>query len=584
MTGRKVIEYIIAAKDATASAIRSALGRVRSFAAGVGAQLANIQAGFSMLARGVSAAASVIGSAIGEAFKFEKAVANFKTLLGSVDAAKAHIAELKAFASATPLTFDDLAGASKLILSFGGDVDSIMPNLKMLGDIAMGDSQKFKGLALVFAQVQSCGKLMGQDLLQMINQGFNPLTVIAQQTGKSMAELKDMVSEGSISFEMVAEAMRVATSEGGLFCGAMDEASKTGEGMVSTLKDKWSDAVRAFGEAFGDVAKNGLQKVIDKIAELTENGTVAVWAQNAVDAIGDVVSACRTAAEWVGKIAGPVWKTMRGAADSVGNAVGGFAGTLAGGGGLGDALKAAGSGYKQGWVDAFDTDGAEARDRAARRSAASARLKARREAEAAAQGASGQSGAASTTETLSQMMEKIDAKRAEKEAQKKEEAARKAAAAEAKRQEQLRKEEEKARLAVEKRIHAERVKLMQSELAERESEQSAAEARLAEAQSKVRQAWGWYRDKDSLAAQIAEEKADAEARKQYEKDFERLSFRRDWRTADNLSLDDEAVRRVALAKEEEQAAKDAVAETAENTRRAAESLEAIEAAFEEGGE
>ena len=115
-------------------------------------------------------------------------------------------------------------------------------------------------------------------------------------------------------------------------------------------------------------------------------------------------------------------------------------------------------------------------------------------------------------------------------------------------------------------------------------ESSVANARLAAAQSAVRQAWGWYRDKDSLVAQLEEEKANAEAQRQYEKDFARLSFRSDWRTATNLSVDQEAVRRVALAKEEEAAAQKAVEATAENTRRAAVALESIESAFAEGGD
>ncbi len=87
-----------------------------------------------------------------------------------------------------------------------------------------------------------------------------------------------------------------------------------------------------------------------------------------------------------------------------------------------------------------------------------------------------------------------------------------------------------------------------------------------------------------MKAQLEEEKADAEARRQYEKDFEKLSFRRDWRTAKNLSVDQEAVRRVALAKEEEAAAQKAVLETAENTRRSAEALEGLVAMAYEGGE
>ena len=110
-----------------------------------------------------------------------------------------------------------------------------------------------------------------------------------------------------------------------------------------------------------------------------------------------------------------------------------------------------------------------------------------------------------------------------------------------------------------------------------------ASARLAAAQSKVAEAWGWYRDKDKMAAVMAEEKADAKAREQYEKDFEKLRSRRDWRTAKDLSVDQEAVRRVALAKEEETAAQKALAETAKSTAQAAASLAEIEKVITQEG-
>lgn len=117
------------------------------------------------------------------------------------------------------------------------------------------------------------------------------------------------------------------------------------------------------------------------------------------------------------------------------------------------------------------------------------------------------------------------------------------------------------------------------------SDAAAARTRLAAAQAQVQRAWGWYRDKDSMAAQLEEEKANAEAERQYEKDFQRLKDRRpDWEKAKNLSVDQEAVKRVALARREEEEARRAVAETAANTARAAAALEAIERAFQEGGE
>ena len=119
------------------------------------------------------------------------------------------------------------------------------------------------------------------------------------------------------------------------------------------------------------------------------------------------------------------------------------------------------------------------------------------------------------------------------------------------------------------------------DLREATETEAAAQQRLAAAQSAVRQAWGWYRDKDALKAQLEEEKADATAQAQYEKDFERLkSFRKDWEKAKNLSLDEEAVRRVALAKKEEAAAQKAVLETADNTRRSADALESIQNSLE----
>lgn len=121
------------------------------------------------------------------------------------------------------------------------------------------------------------------------------------------------------------------------------------------------------------------------------------------------------------------------------------------------------------------------------------------------------------------------------------------------------------------------------DLAALTEQESQAAARLAAAQSKVAEAWGWYRDKDKMAAVMAEEKADAKAREQYEKDFEKLRSRRDWRTAKDLSVDQEAVRRVALAKEEETAAQKALAETAKSTAQAAASLAEIEKVITQEG-
>lgn len=153
----------------------------------------------------------------------------------------------------------------------------------------------------------------------------------------------------------------------------------------------------------------------------------------------------------------------------------------------------------------------------------------------------------------------------------------------------IKKEAEEEKKAVEEvkaaklKAHREVMTERRKDLAALTDQESHAAARLAAAQSKVAEAWGWYRDKDKMAAQLKEEKAEAEAQKQFEKDFEDLKWRRDWRTAKDLSVDQEAVRRVALAKEEETAAQKALAETAKSTAQAAASLAEIEKVITQEG-
>ena len=155
---------------------------------------------------------------------------------------------------------------------------------------------------------------------------------------------------------------------------------------------------------------------------------------------------------------------------------------------------------------------------------------------------------------------------------------------ERRREEEIRRAAElelKERQALEKQLAAERIDSLRKELREREQAEGEARSRQSAAQGSLTTAWGWYRDQTRMQAVIDEQKAQAAAEVQWQKDFERLkTWRRDWRTAEfgSLSASDEAVRQVAFAKEEKAAADRAVIETAENTRDLAEKLEELIAA------
>ena len=165
------------------------------------------------------------------------------------------LSDLTQYAEKTPYSFDGLQKGAETMLGFGIAEEKIIPNMKMLGDIAMGSDEKLQGLSLVYSQIMATGKLMGQDLLQLINQGFNPLQIISEQTGLSVGDLKKKMEEGAISSQMIEEAFRLATSEGGRFYGMSQRMSESAGGKFSTMMDAFSAVIGKIGLRFAEWVK-----------------------------------------------------------------------------------------------------------------------------------------------------------------------------------------------------------------------------------------------------------------------------------------------------------------------------------------
>lgn len=199
---------------------------------------------------------------IDAAMSMESLTAQFTVMTGSAERAGAVIKEISDFAAKTPFSKMGLADAGKTLMAFGMEAEKVVPTLRMLGDVAGADQNKLNSLALVFGQIMSTGRLTGQDLLQLINQGFNPLNEISKQTGISVAKLKDAMSQGAISAEMVTTAFKTATSEGGLFFGNLEAQSQTLQGRISTLKDNFVTALQKMAEAFLPLLKAGTDMLI----------------------------------------------------------------------------------------------------------------------------------------------------------------------------------------------------------------------------------------------------------------------------------------------------------------------------------
>lgn len=275
-----------------------------------GNKIANVFESIGKAAIGYAKILGVAGAgatvfAVKTAADLQSLSTSFETLTGSAEKGRKVFMDLKKMGATTPFEVTDLAKATQTMLAFGINVDKTQEYLKMLGDVSMGNRDKLSGLALAFSQVQSTGRLMGQDLLQMINQGFNPLTIIAQKTGKSMSTLKKEMEDGKISAEMVADAFKTATSEGGLFYQGMDRGAKTLGGTFSTLMDN----IKIMASGLAGLSEEGTI-VEGSLLDLTQKGVNALnealskidWVKVGQDIRNNVVTAIealRTAIETI---------------------------------------------------------------------------------------------------------------------------------------------------------------------------------------------------------------------------------------------------------------------------------------------
>ncbi len=249
--------------------INKAEGRVKKMSMGMKLAITGAVAGVFALGK----------SAIGAAADMETLNTQFEVMLGSSEAAAKMMSDLRAFSIKTPYETEDLARSATTLLQFGIESDKVMGTLRMLGDVAGSNREKFQSLNLVYGQIMSTGRLMGQDLLQLINQGFNPLQVISEQTGKSVGQLKDEMSKGLISAEMVTEAFRIATAEGGMFFQNMEKQSLTLTGLLSTMKGAFKEVLVDIGNALlplmkelvgvlTTLAKGPLKELIGSVTKL----------------------------------------------------------------------------------------------------------------------------------------------------------------------------------------------------------------------------------------------------------------------------------------------------------------------------
>jgi tape measure domain-containing protein len=193
----------------------------------------------------------------------EKTAISYEVLLGSAEKGQEMVKKLKEWSDVTPFKAGTVADAGKTLLNFGASAQSVLPYLKMIGDVSSGDQEKFERLTYSFGEMLSEGKLNGRQVREMINSGFNPLQEIAAMTGKSMAVVKEEMEKGGITADVALKAFQHATSEGGRFFGMMKKQSGTVGGLWSTAMSRMEEIFVKIFNKIKPILTTIITKIID---------------------------------------------------------------------------------------------------------------------------------------------------------------------------------------------------------------------------------------------------------------------------------------------------------------------------------
>lgn len=265
--------------NSEATQAENAIGRVdrKMREVGKGASLFGSIAGAGLVAGGIAAVTAALGTGgravLDYSGRLEQLSIGFTTLLGSSDAATAHLKELEAFANRTPFEFEQVARASQRFHNMGLETKKVIPLLQSVGDAvaaAGGNSEQIDRVTLALAQMAAKGKVSAEEMNQLAESGVGGWRILEQQLGITKGEAFKLAEQGKISADTFIDAFQKFSKVN--FGGAMEKQSHTFLGSLSTIKDGLlTTSATAFKPLFDKISQ-----ITDRLAQEISNGKPTV--------------------------------------------------------------------------------------------------------------------------------------------------------------------------------------------------------------------------------------------------------------------------------------------------------------------
>lgn len=237
----------------------------------------------------------------------------FTTLTGSAEEADRIISQLQADAQKSPFDSATLIQANQYLISAGVSADEARKTILDLGNAIAatgGGSAELERMSQNLQQIKNVGKATSQDIKQFANAGINIYGLLAEATGKSVEEVKEM----DVSYDLLADALAKASAEGGKYAGAMEAQGQTLNGSLSATKESIQMLLGEITKAAMPIIVQVLGKVREVITWLSslddETKKRILLIGSIVAAIGPVITIIGTIISSLGSLIGVIGMMM----------------------------------------------------------------------------------------------------------------------------------------------------------------------------------------------------------------------------------------------------------------------------------
>lgn len=156
---------------------------------------------------------------------------------GSTEGARRAFDFITQFAVKTPFEIDGLTKSFITLQNFGiNPTGKVMEAITNQAAKLGGSQENLTGITLALGQAWAKGKLQGQEILQLVNQGVPVWDLLTKVTGKSAAELQKMSENGELTRETIS---KLIEKMGEMAKGSNALAMETLNGKISNLSDSW---------------------------------------------------------------------------------------------------------------------------------------------------------------------------------------------------------------------------------------------------------------------------------------------------------------------------------------------------------